>query len=91
MLGLVIAIPFGPIRLVCVQRTLALGIWFGIASGMGAAVAHALFSFLAAASAAALAQTAHGGGAAAHCGRARPHLHGPQNLPRPQHLVMYVH
>lgn len=58
MLGLFIAIPFGPICLVCVQRTLALGIWFGIASGMGAAVAHALFSFLAAASAAVLAQTA---------------------------------
>jgi threonine/homoserine/homoserine lactone efflux protein len=58
MLGLCIAIPFGPICLMCVQRTLALGIWFGIASGMGAAVAHGLFSFLAEASAALLAQTA---------------------------------
>jgi threonine/homoserine/homoserine lactone efflux protein len=58
MLGLLIAIPFGPICLMCVQRTLALGIWFGIASGMGAAVAHGLFSFLATASAAVLAQTA---------------------------------
>jgi threonine/homoserine/homoserine lactone efflux protein len=58
MLGLFIAIPFGPICLMCVQRTLALGIWFGIASGMGAAVAHGLFSLLAEASAAALAQTA---------------------------------
>jgi threonine/homoserine/homoserine lactone efflux protein len=58
MLGLVIAIPFGPVCLMCVQRTLALGIWFGIASGMGAAVAHGLFSFLAAASAAVLAQAA---------------------------------
>lgn len=55
--GLFIAIPFGPICLICVQRTLALGIWFGIASGMGAAVAHGLFSSLAA-SAAVLAQTA---------------------------------
>jgi threonine/homoserine/homoserine lactone efflux protein len=58
MLGLFIAIPFGPICLMCVQRTLALGIWFGIASGMGAAVAHGLFCFLAEASAAVLAQTA---------------------------------
>jgi threonine/homoserine/homoserine lactone efflux protein len=58
MLGLFIAIPFGPICLMCVQRTLALGIWFGIASGMGAAVAHGLFSFLAEASATVLAQTA---------------------------------
>jgi threonine/homoserine/homoserine lactone efflux protein len=58
MLGLFIAIPFGPICLMCVQRTLALGIWFGIASGMGAAAAHGLFSVLGGASAAVLAQTA---------------------------------
>jgi threonine/homoserine/homoserine lactone efflux protein len=58
MLGLVIAIPFGPIGLVCVQRTLAWGLWFGVASGMGAAVAHGLFSFLAVSSVAVLAQTA---------------------------------
>jgi threonine/homoserine/homoserine lactone efflux protein len=58
MLGLFIAIPFGPTCLMCVQRTLALGLRFGIASGMGAAVAHGLFSFLAVASVAALAQTA---------------------------------
>jgi threonine/homoserine/homoserine lactone efflux protein len=58
MLGLFIAIPFGPICLMCVQRTLAFGIWFGIASGMGAAVAHGLFSVLAEASAGVLAQTA---------------------------------
>jgi threonine/homoserine/homoserine lactone efflux protein len=58
MLGLFVAIPFGPICLMCVQRTLALGIWFGIASGLGAAVAHGLFSFLAEASATVLAQTA---------------------------------
>jgi len=58
MLGLFIAIPFGPVCLMCVQRTLALGIWFGIASGMGAAIAHGLLSFLAEASAAVLAQTA---------------------------------
>lgn len=57
-LGLFIAIPVGPVGLICVQRTLALGIWFGIASGMGAAVAHALFSVLAAAGAGAFAQTA---------------------------------
>ncbi|MDQ8728872.1 LysE family transporter [Bradyrhizobium sp. LHD-71] len=58
MLGLFVAIPFGPICLMCVQRTLASGIWFGIASGFGAAVAHGLFSFLAQTSAVVLAQTA---------------------------------
>jgi threonine/homoserine/homoserine lactone efflux protein len=46
-LGLCVAIPFGPIGLMCVQRTLAFGIWFGIASGMGAATAHGMFSCLA--------------------------------------------
>lgn len=56
-LGLVVAMPFGPVCLLCVQRTLASGIRFGIASGAGAAVAHGAFSFLALASAAALAET----------------------------------
>jgi threonine/homoserine/homoserine lactone efflux protein len=46
-LGLCVAIPFGPIGLMCVQRTLAFGIWFGVASGMGAATAHGMFSCLA--------------------------------------------
>jgi threonine/homoserine/homoserine lactone efflux protein len=58
MLGLFVAIPFGPVCLMCVQRTLALGLWFGLASGMGAAVAHGLFSVLAATSAAVLARAA---------------------------------
>ncbi|MCK1514695.1 LysE family transporter [Bradyrhizobium sp. 190] len=46
-LGLCVAIPFGPIGLMCVQRTLAFGIWFGVASGLGAATAHGMFSCLA--------------------------------------------
>jgi threonine/homoserine/homoserine lactone efflux protein len=58
MLGLFVAIPFGPVCLMCVQRTLASGIRFGVASGMGAAVAHGTFSFMAVVSAAALADTA---------------------------------
>ena len=49
-LGLCVAIPFGPIGLMCVQRTLAFGVGFGIASGMGAATAHGMFSCLAAVS-----------------------------------------
>ena len=40
----------------CVQRTLAFGIWFGIASGMGAATAHGMLGCLAAVSATVLAQ-----------------------------------
>ncbi|MEH2540355.1 MULTISPECIES: LysE family translocator [unclassified Bradyrhizobium] len=46
-LGLFVAIPFGPIGLMCVQRTLAFGIRMGVASGMGAATAHGMFSCLA--------------------------------------------
>ncbi|XIA66449.1 LysE family translocator [Bradyrhizobium sp. TZ2] len=56
-LGLCVAIPFGPIGLMCVQRTLAFGIWFGVASGMGAATAHGMFSCLATASGTVLMQT----------------------------------
>ncbi|WP_028349478.1 LysE family translocator [Bradyrhizobium murdochi] len=55
-LGLFAAIPFGPIGLMCVQRTLAFGIRFGIASGMGAATAHGMFSSLAVVSGTALTQ-----------------------------------
>lgn len=55
-LGLCVAIPFGPIGLMCVQRTLAFGIWFGIASAMGAATAHGIFGCLAAVSGSVLTQ-----------------------------------
>jgi threonine/homoserine/homoserine lactone efflux protein len=55
-LGVCVAIPFGPIGLTCVQRTLAFGIWPGIASGMGAATAHGILGCLAAVSATLLAQ-----------------------------------
>ena len=55
-LGLCVAIPFGPVGLMCVQRTLAFGIRFGIASAMGAATAHGMFSCLAAVSGTVLTQ-----------------------------------
>ena len=42
----------------CVQRTLAFGVWFGIASGMGAATVHGIFSCLAAVGATVLAPMA---------------------------------
>jgi threonine/homoserine/homoserine lactone efflux protein len=58
-LGLCVAVPFGPIGLMCMQRTLAFGVWFGIASGMGAATAHGIFSCLAAVSATVLTQMTH--------------------------------
>lgn len=44
LLGLSIAAPFGPISLMCVQRSLLSGIWRGVASGAGAATAHGLYA-----------------------------------------------
>ncbi len=38
-IGFAIAAPVGPIGILCIRRTLAGGIWHGIASGLGAATA----------------------------------------------------
>src|SRR6266446_1568293 len=46
-IGFAVAVPFGPISLICVQRALTEGISFAIASGLGAATAHGIFSTLA--------------------------------------------
>ncbi len=42
-----IALPFGPVSLMCVQRTLLNGALRGLACGAGAATAHGLFAILA--------------------------------------------
>jgi threonine/homoserine/homoserine lactone efflux protein len=44
LLGLSVAAPFGPVSLMCVQRSLLSGIWRGMASGAGAATAHGLYA-----------------------------------------------
>ncbi len=48
LLGFSIAAPVGPIGLLCIRRTLADGRWFGLASGLGAATADALYGSVAA-------------------------------------------
>lgn len=48
LIGLAIAAPVGPIGLLCIQRTLAQGRLAGLASGLGAATADALYGFVAA-------------------------------------------
>lgn len=48
VLGFVVAVPIGPVSLLCVQRTLALGRIAGLATGAGVALADAAYSFLAA-------------------------------------------
>ena len=47
-MGFAIAIPIGPVSLLCVQRTLALGRIAGLATGAGVALADAAYSVLAA-------------------------------------------
>ncbi|NDE90047.1 MAG: lysine transporter LysE [Alphaproteobacteria bacterium] len=48
VLGVVIAAPVGPIGLLCIRRTLEKGIFAGLATGFGAAVADVIFAAIAA-------------------------------------------
>lgn len=41
--GLAIAVPIGPMGLLCIQRTLAAGIGAGVMTGLGAATVHAAY------------------------------------------------
>lgn len=45
--GLAIAAPVGPIGALCVSRTLRYGVWVGLASGLGAACADAVYGAIA--------------------------------------------
>ncbi|MDB9525066.1 LysE family transporter [Oscillatoria sp. CS-180] len=47
ILGLSIAAPVGPIGILCVRRTLALGRWIGLVSGLGAATADGFYGCIA--------------------------------------------
>ena len=49
VIGLLIAAPVGPIGLLCIQRTLSRGARIGVASGMGAATADAVYGAIGAA------------------------------------------
>ncbi|MFC0407271.1 LysE family translocator [Roseomonas elaeocarpi] len=44
MLGLSVAAPFGPISLLCVQRSILAGPWLGVATGLGAACVQGLYA-----------------------------------------------
>src|SRR5271168_3359916 len=47
-IGLAVAIPVGPIALLCMRRTLERGFTFGFATGLGAAAADFFYSAMAA-------------------------------------------
>ena len=46
-LGLSVAMPFGPVGLLCIQRSIAAGARLGIATGLGAAIVNSLYATLA--------------------------------------------
>lgn len=48
LFGLVLAVPVGPVAVLCVQRTLSEGRLHGLLSGLGAAVADAIYGAIAA-------------------------------------------
>lgn len=47
LVGLAIAIPIGPIGVLCIQRTLADGVWRGIVTGFGSTTAHGIYAAIA--------------------------------------------
>jgi threonine/homoserine/homoserine lactone efflux protein len=48
LLAVTIAAPVGPTGVLCMQRTLSGGRWYGFVSGLGASTAHAIFGSIAA-------------------------------------------
>jgi threonine/homoserine/homoserine lactone efflux protein len=48
MMGLVVAVPVGPLGLLCINRALLRGPWYGLFSGLGVATADALAGAIAA-------------------------------------------
>ena len=44
MIGVIASAPMGPVGILCVQRTLNKGRWYGLATGMGAAVSDIIYA-----------------------------------------------
>ena len=61
LVGLAIAIPIGPIGVLCIQRTLADGVIRGIVTGFGSTTAHGLYAAIAGFGFAAIGDTLTGG------------------------------
>ena len=60
MIGLIAAVPIGPVNLICIRRTLQCGTWYGFVSGLGAALGDGLFACIAGFSLTAVAQLIQG-------------------------------
>ncbi len=46
LIGIVVSAPMGPVGVLCVQRTLSKGRWFGFATGVGAAVSDLFYALI---------------------------------------------
>src|SRR3974390_1585764 len=60
IIGLIVALPIGPVNLICIRRTLALGPVNGFMSGLGAALGDGIFAIITAFGFTAVAQWIHG-------------------------------
>ena len=47
LIGMIASAPMGPVGILCVQRTLNKGRWFGLATGIGAAVSYIIYAAIA--------------------------------------------
>ena len=47
MIGVIASAPMGPVGILCVQRTLNKGRWYGLATGVGAAVSDIIYAAIA--------------------------------------------
>jgi threonine/homoserine/homoserine lactone efflux protein len=56
VIGLIAAVPIGPVNLICIRRTLQFGRIYGFVSGLGAALADGIFACIAAFSLTAISQ-----------------------------------
>ena len=46
LIGMIASAPMGPVGILCVQRTLNKGRWYGFATGIGAAVSDIIYAFI---------------------------------------------
>ena len=47
LIGMIASAPMGPVGILCVQRTLNKGRWFGMATGIGAAASDIIYAAIA--------------------------------------------
>lgn len=45
LMGFAVAMPFGPVCLLCITHTVHRGFWFGMVTGLAAAIADVIFAF----------------------------------------------